>query len=222
MCGAQGVVATASWVWRLLGISGLALGSTRVEATPIFFDFAGVIGIVQSGPPGIEPGCAVTGRYTFESSTPGGLPRASYDKALLGIEFFLGGRRVEFAASGTNRISVYDANYSERRGGADSYRVMGSALTGLIDGMPVDGALALSIILVSTGESPIDDFSLPLLPVIVEEFQHAAYFQITVDTPLHTATIVSGQVTSITPEPSTGSLVSVGLILLAWQRSRRG
>jgi hypothetical protein len=57
--------------------------------------------------------------------------------------------------------------------------------------------------------------------VHVAHFGHAAYFQITIDTPID-RTIVSGQVTAITaPEPGSAALLGLGLLLLAHRRAAR-
>ena len=211
-----------AWLGRLWTISWVALGATSVEAAPITFDFAGVVRQVMSPESGIEPGLPISGRYTFEATTPGSTtPRGAYDEALLEIQLFLDGRKIEFAATETNRIWVYDANLSQRRGGSDSYRLTGSAQRGFIDGIPVEGPLSLNITLVSTGETPFDGTTLPLEPVQVAQFGHAAYFQIAIDTPLD-RTIVSGEVTAITtPEPGSGALLGLGLLLLAHRCAAR-
>ena len=210
-----------AWLGTFWTITWVALGAIPVEANPISFEFSGVVGQVKSGEPGIEPGHLISGRYTFESTTPGATPHGAYDEALLGIELLVDGRKVEFAATETNRIWVYDANHGDRRGGSDSYRLFGSAQQGFIDGIPVAGPLSLNITLVSSGETPFDGTTLPLLPVQVAQFAHAAYFQITIDTPID-RTVLLGQVTAITaPEPASAALLGLGLLLLAGRRAAR-
>ena len=195
----------------VLGYAGaLAVAGPQAVGDLITFEFAGEVTSIYD-PEGligdaVTLGSPLSGLYTFESTTPDTRPsqssRGLYDGAITHLAGHVGAMDFSMAPDSSNEVDVWNGLTSE------AYQVdRGIQMAGRAPGFQLN--------LAQSSGSAFEDDSLPLSPPDLSLFD-STRFLISTGTEGYGFSL-SGELTSLVPEPSTLALLALG----AWATLRR-
>lgn len=200
---------------KMLGViigSLLTVGSVnRAGAYPVTWEFAGAITFVSDENDflggAVTVGSAFSGSYTFESTTPDGSPddptRGTYSDAITTLSGQVGTVSFFGAVGTVNRLTIFDdLSISD----SDQYGIS-------VDIELLGKTVVFRWILFDATASVFSDDSLPLSPPDLGSFytRRLDIFSESETNPF----FLSGQLTSLVPEPGMLLLLGVGALALA-------
>jgi hypothetical protein len=209
----------------LAGVGGILVTATAASAAPITFNFTGTVTAASSIFFGVaSPGSAMTGSMTFDSSSAdlaSGVPTNGTYAFLVPDSLSLQVGSYTVVQSGptgpSHKIQVFNADPFETYRAFWDSGLSGAAIAGLL---PTNFSFELQTFVASAGGVFADD-SLPLSPPPLSGFTSRRFtlaFQGGVG--------IFGDITSMTvvatPEPTTMSLLGLGIAGVAARRWRRG
>ena len=212
---------------RFLACALLAATAPAIEASPITFNFTGIVTGVGSDDFGlaVDVGTPITGSYTFNSSAsnanpPGGSASYQMSGSPYGFTAFISGQN--FATSDFLAVNVVNNNPD------DEYGVL--ACAGGLSGCSAsaDVHLVFNWLLTDSTRTALGSSALPLTPPSLAAFQ-TNFFELDVLTQSGAYENVQGRITGLAlatqataPEPGAILLFGVGLSALVFARRRPG
>jgi len=191
------------------------------QAVPITIEITGNItsvgGYTEAIPDTIHEGVSFTGTYTYESSTDGSVGGHHVHDAPYGIDLFLGGYEFKTAPNHVGQFDMWITNDGFGAGGMTDYYLVRSYQNVSIPSV----GFTISDIRWDLWDSRHIALSSGALPVTAPILTDWDYNVLTIGGvygPNLTGLTIYGTVTQVIPEPLSGILMAVGVLLLRRRR----